>query len=81
MQKHAFYIEYTLSKSINKDGTITTTKTQRITYGQDWRNYTKAQEVRLFKMLLKDLVENVPEPVRKVLVVPECHYKKLFIVP
>ncbi|MCL4363226.1 SWIM zinc finger domain-containing protein [Candidatus Marsarchaeota archaeon] len=41
--KHIFAVEITLTKIINKDGTITETKTVRKTYPQDWANYTKAQ--------------------------------------
>ena len=61
--KHIFAVEITVSKQINTDGSVTITQTKRITYKQDWPNYTKAQteEGRLFKELLKDLVENVPE--------------------
>lgn len=61
--KHAWAVSYTIEKTVNKDGCITITQTKRITYKQDWPNYTKAQteEGRLFKELLKDLVENVQE--------------------
>jgi transposase/predicted nucleic acid-binding Zn finger protein len=59
--KHIFAVEITITKTMNQDGTATVTK--RITYSQDWPNYTKAQveEGHLFRTLLKDLVENVPE--------------------
>ncbi len=52
---------------LNNNGTTILTATKRSTYPQDWVNYTKAQtdEGRLFKVLLKDLVENVPEPMRE----------------
>ncbi len=65
--KHIFAVEITLTKTIDSQGNTTITKTERITYSQDWKNYTKAQceEGRLFKVLLKDLVQNVPESVRK----------------
>ena len=61
--KHIFAVEITITKTMNQDGTATVTATKRITYPQDWPNYTKAQveEGHLFKTLLKDLVENVPE--------------------
>jgi len=59
--KHIFAVEITLTKTVDNQGNTTITK--RITYKQDWVNYTKAQveEGRLFKELLKDLVENIPE--------------------
>ena len=62
--KHIFAVEITTSRQVNPNGSVTITQTKRITYQQDWANYTKAQteEGRLFKELLKDLVENVPEP-------------------
>jgi len=65
--KHYFAVQYVLTKTINRDGTTTITQTKRTTYPQDWSNYTKAQteEGRLFKELLKDLVENVPERIRE----------------
>ena len=61
--KHIFAVEITLTKTINKDGTITETKTVKKTYPQMWHEYTESQlnEGRLFKVLLKDLVENVKE--------------------
>ena len=61
--KHIFAVEITLTKTVDNQGNTTITK--RITYKQDWVNYTKAQneEGRLFKELLKDLVENVQDPV------------------
>ncbi len=62
--KHVWAVEYTIEKHLNEDGTTTITQTKRITYPQNWSAYTKAQneEVRLFDELLKDLVQNVPEP-------------------
>lgn len=61
--KHIFAVEIVTMRQINSDGTVTVTQTRRMTYLQDWPNYTKAQveEGRLFRTLLKDLVENVPE--------------------
>ena len=65
--KHIFSVELTVLKEVNADGTTTITQTKRITYSQDWANYTKAQveEGRHFNELLKDLVANVPEPIRE----------------
>lgn len=61
--KHVWAVEYTITKTINADGSTTITQTKRITYPQNWTAYTKAQneEVKLFDELLKDLVQNVPE--------------------
>lgn len=61
--KHIFAVEIVITKSMDKEGNTTITATKRITYPQDWANYTKAQtqEGRLFKELLKELVENVAE--------------------
>ena len=64
--KHIFAVEVTITKSIDNKGNTTVTQTKRITYSQDWHNYTLAQnqEGKLFRELLKDLVENVSEPVQ-----------------
>jgi len=64
--KHIFAVEYVVDRTISTDGSITLKQIKRITYSQDWKNYTKAQteEGRFFKVLLKDLVENVDEPIQ-----------------
>jgi transposase len=64
--KHIFAVEFVVSKTIDSNGSVSITQTKRITYVQDWKNYTKAQveEGRLFKELLKDLVETVEEPIQ-----------------
>ena len=64
--KHIFAVEITVEKQVNLDGSTTITQTKKITYPQNWSAYTKAQneEVKLFDELLKDLVQNVDEPVR-----------------
>lgn len=61
--KHIFAVDITITKQFNADGTITETATVRKTYPQMWHEYTASQtnEGRLFKELLKDLVENVAE--------------------
>ncbi len=63
MCKHAFAVEYTITKTLNNDGSTTITETKRTTYPQDWVNYDKAQthEKELFMKLLYDLVQNIPE--------------------
>jgi Txe/YoeB family toxin of Txe-Axe toxin-antitoxin module len=61
--KHIYAVEIKQTlQVVNTDGSKTTI-TKKITYSQDWANYTKAQnkEGKLFKDLLKDLVENVEE--------------------
>lgn len=64
--KHTIAIETLLQEEIDTQGNRTVTKAVRITYSQDWSNYTKAQnsEVRFFNELLKDLVKSVPEPIQ-----------------
>ncbi|MBI3412692.1 MAG: transposase [Candidatus Aenigmarchaeota archaeon] len=59
----AHAVKYYLKETIQTEqGTIT--KETKITYAQDWKNYNKAQcnEIKLFDELLKDLVQNIPEP-------------------
>ncbi len=65
--KHAFALDYILTKTLNKDGTITETTTIKKTYPQMWREYTASQvnEGRLFKELLKDLIGNIQEPIQE----------------
>lgn len=64
--KHQWAVEYyvKIEKGIDEFGNETITKTEKITYSQDWSNYTKAQnnEIKLFGKLLADLVKAVPEP-------------------
>lgn len=61
--KHIWGVEYTIIKQNNKDGTTTITKTQRITYPQNWNAYNLSQitEKERFMELLQGLIENVPE--------------------
>jgi transposase len=51
---------------MDMQGKQTTTQAVRVTYSQNWGNYTRAQtnEVRLFDELLKNLVQNIDEPVQ-----------------
>ncbi len=64
--KHIYAVEIKVLKWYDNEGNSGATITIKKTYTQDWTNYTKAQneEGRLFKVLLKDLVQNVEEPVR-----------------
>jgi transposase len=63
--KHIFAVEWTVSKQLNRDGSVTVTKIKRITYAQDWTAYNKAQtsELKLFDELLTDLLLEIDEPV------------------
>jgi len=60
--KHIWAVEYFLKQCIDKDGRKTVTRAVRITYGQDWPNYNKAQtrEKELFMELLADLCRQIP---------------------
>jgi transposase len=62
--KHIFACEVIVEKSYDKEGKLIKTEVKKITYPQNWSAYTKAQteELRLFNVLLKDLVQNVEEP-------------------
>src|SRR3989338_3981293 len=62
--KHAWAVELTINKEINSDGTETVIKTMKVTYGQDWKAYDKAQthEKELFVKLLSELCDNIEEP-------------------
>lgn len=62
--KHIFAVEFYLKREIDNKGNLTETKAVKITYAQDWKAYNTAQtsELRLFDVLLKDLVNNVEEP-------------------
>lgn len=61
--KHIFAVDVTITKQIDEKGNTIITTTKRIRYPQRWHEYTEAQnnEGRLFKTLLKELVENIPE--------------------
>jgi transposase len=64
--KHAASVRFYLEKqTTGKDGKIVSERVP-ITYGQAWASYDKAQteEIRLFDILLHDLLADVPEPPR-----------------
>jgi transposase len=65
--KHQYAVEYFLQKIKTKAGDIITTKIVRKTYSQDWTAYNTAQtnEIRLFDILLKDLVAGVEAPTQE----------------
>jgi hypothetical protein len=56
--KHQWALEYYFQKRTDAQGNTTVTKIVKKTYSQDWTAYNAAQsdEIRLFDMLLKDLV-------------------------
>lgn len=62
--KHQWAVEYFLKFERDKLGNMTATKTVKITYPQDWKAYNQAQtqEIEMFDMLLKDLVQSIEEP-------------------
>jgi transposase len=61
--KHYFAVQYTLTKTQNRDGTTTITQTKRITYPQNWKAYDLAteQQKEMFQKLLNDLCLTIPE--------------------
>jgi len=64
--KHIWAVEFTIRREVAIDGTVTLTKTARVTYSQDWRIYNAAQtnEKAHFTRLLADLcngIENAPQ--------------------
>lgn len=62
--KHLFAVEFTIRRETDTNGNVTTTKTIRLTYSQNWPAYNAAQteEKRRFIPLLADLCKTVPQP-------------------
>src|SRR3990167_1115127 len=65
--KHCWAVELTINKEINADGTTTITKTMKVTYPQDWKNYDLAStnQKDIFQKLLFDLCRTIPELSKK----------------
>lgn len=65
--KHVFAVQYILTKEIDNEGNVSITQIKRITYSQDWKNYTKAQvnEKDMFLKLLYDLCQHIDQPAYK----------------
>jgi transposase len=69
--KHLFAAEYVMQRETvtTPDGETRVTETHalRVTYGQDWASYNKAQttEKEHFCHLLRDLCASIPEPEQK----------------
>ena len=62
--KHAYAVEFFLKRETAPDGTVTETRSIRVTYPQPWAAYNRAQvtEKETFCTLLRDLVSDVPSP-------------------
>lgn len=65
--KHVFAVQYILTKETDNEGNVSVTQIKRVTYKQDWPNYTKAQvnEKDMFLRLLYDLCQHIDQPVYK----------------
>jgi len=63
--KHIHAVEFYIKRQINEDGKLTETKGVKVTYTQKWSAYNKSQtnEKLIFMKLLKDLCENIEQPV------------------
>lgn len=61
--KHAFAVDYTITKTMNRDGTTTIVQTKKVTYPQDWKAYDLATEHQkeLFLKLMNDLCNTIEE--------------------
>lgn len=65
--KHIHAVEIVIQRetvTVTDDAVVTETTTVRLTYGQDWHNYNKAQcaEGDLFGPMLKDLCGTIAQP-------------------
>jgi len=62
--KHIWAVEFTLQRETKSDGTVTETRTVKVTYSQDWSAYNAAQteEKARFMQLLADLCKGIPQP-------------------
>jgi transposase len=61
--KHCWAVELTIKKEIDANGTTTITKTMKVTYPQDWKNYDLANtnQKDIFQSLLFDLCKIIPK--------------------
>jgi transposase len=62
--QHIYAVEFIVQRETKPDGTVTETKTIRITYSQDWSAYNAAQteEKAQFTQLLAELCKGVTQP-------------------
>lgn len=65
--KHIYAVEFITSRTSKPDGTVTETRSVRVTYGQDWHAYNAAQvgEKAKFGELIADLCARIDEPAPK----------------
>src|SRR5437870_5374400 len=65
--KHGYAVQYFMRRETAPDGTVTETRSVRVTYPQQWAAYNLAQttEKQAFCLLLRDLVADVPSPESK----------------
>jgi len=62
--QHIYAVEFIVQRETKPDGTVTETRTVKITYTQEWAAYNAAQthEQERFVMLLRDLCDGIPQP-------------------
>ncbi len=62
--KHIFAVEISITRKTDENGTVTETKTTKVTYSQDWTAYNLAQtqQKELFMQLLRDICTTIPQP-------------------
>jgi transposase len=65
--KHQLAVKYFYHEVTDDAGNTTITKAVKVTYPQNWQAYNTAQtsEIRMFDILLKDLVANIEDPEQK----------------
>lgn len=64
--KHQWAVEFVRQREVAPDGTETVTEAVRVTYGQSWSLYNKAQttEHERFLPLLRELCDGIEQPVQ-----------------
>ncbi len=62
--QHIYAVEFIVQRETKPDGTVTETKTMRITYTQEWAAYNEAQthEQERFLELLSELCKGIVQP-------------------
>jgi transposase len=62
--KHIYAVEFAIQKETNAGGSVTLTKSVKMTYTQEWPAYNDAQthEQERFVELLRDLCNGIPQP-------------------
>ena len=66
--KHIYAVEYTIKRELGDNGTITETRTVKVTYGQDWTAYNDAQteEKSRLMALLAELCKGIQQPEQRI---------------